>query len=79
MGQESPAVACRSALGTREYSGCGCRSHPSEGSMALLFPTGDTEHIVARALGTRLRINSQSPRSSGALPKAGGRGYGYGT
>jgi hypothetical protein len=79
MGQESPAVACRSALGTRGYSGCGCRRHPSEGSMALLFPTGDTEHIAARALGTRLRINSQSPRSSGALPKAGGRGHGYGT
>ena len=35
MGQESPVV-CRSALGTRGYSGCGCRSHPSEGSMALL-------------------------------------------
>jgi len=51
----------------------------SAGSMALLCPTRDTEHIVAGTRGTTLRINSESPPSSGTLPKAGGRGHGCGT
>jgi len=72
----SPAVARRSALRAFRLR---CRRYPYAGTMALLCPTRDTEHIAARARGTRLRINSQSPPSGGTLPKAGGRGHGRGT
>src|SRR5674476_771193 len=69
MGQESPAVAPRSAVGSVRYSGYGCCRYPCEGSMALLCLARDTEHITARARGTGPRINFQSPPSSGTLPE----------
>ena len=69
MGQESPAVAPRSAVGSVRYSGYCCRRCPCEGSMALLCPARDTEHTTARARGTGPRINFQSPPSSATLPE----------
>ncbi|MFN2345746.1 MAG: AAA family ATPase [Dermatophilaceae bacterium] len=67
--RESPAVALRSAVVLSRCSGYGCRHCPCEGSMALLCSARDTEHITARARGTRLRINFQSPPFCAMLPE----------
>src|SRR5665647_1644640 len=69
MGQESPAVAPRSAVGSVRYSGGGCCCYLFEGSMALLCLARDTEHTTARARGTGPRINFLSPPCSGTLPE----------